>query len=116
MKAYISVTIILLLISCGIARAEHPHDEKYTRHYEDSMFKIADNGLFSVEMVIKGKEPVAGMNTADLIIHDREDNDATGAEITVTPWMPDMGHGVFEKPVVSEKGGGLGSPEHRVCL
>jgi hypothetical protein len=30
-----------------------------------------------------------------------------GAELTVTPWMPSMGHGVFERPVVTERGGGL---------
>jgi hypothetical protein len=116
MKVYTSVIIILLSISCAIAEADHQHDKEFTKHYEDSMFRVTDKGLFSVEMVIKGQEPVAGVNMVDLIIHNREDKDVTGAAITVTPWMPDMGHGVSEKPVVSEKGGGLYSVENIILI
>lgn len=112
MKIYTAVIIILLSIFCAVAEAGHQHNKGFTRHYEDSVFKVTDNKLFSVEMVIKHKAPVNGMNTADLIIHDRDDKDVTGAAITVVPWMPDMGHGVSEKPVVSEKGGGLYSVEN----
>jgi hypothetical protein len=107
MKVYAAVLVILLLIPCAVAGADHQHNKEFTKHYEDSMFMVTDKKLFSVEMVIKGKEPFTGVNTIDLIIHNREDKDVTGASITVTPWMPDMGHGVFEKPVVTEKGGGL---------
>ena len=116
MKTYTAVIIILLLISCAIAGADHQHDRKLTKHYEESEFRVTDKKLFSVEMVIKGKEPVTGVNTIDLIIHNREDKDVTGAAITVTPWMPDMGHGVFEKPVVSEKGGGLYNVDNIILI
>ena len=47
------------------------------------------------------------MNRVDLIIHNKNDKDVAGAKITVEPWMPSMGHGVMERPVVNEKGGGL---------
>jgi hypothetical protein len=77
---------------------------------------VTDEGLFGVEMLIKGKELTTGVNTVEVIIHDRNDRDVVGADITVTPWMPEMGHGVFEKPVVRERGGGLYSVENIILI
>ena len=37
-----------------------------------------------------------------------------GADISVIPWMPEMGHGVSEKPVITEQGGGLYAIENIV--
>jgi hypothetical protein len=79
----------------------------HTKHYEQSLFKMTEKGLFSVEIMIKEKELKVGANTIDIIVHDKNDKDVAGAEITVVPWMPGMGHGVFEKPVVTERGGGV---------
>ncbi|MGC2062045.1 MAG: FixH family protein [Thermodesulfovibrionales bacterium] len=77
---------------------------------------MTEKGLFSAEMVIKGKELKVGVNTLDIIVHDKNDKDLVGAEITVVPWMPEMGHGVFEKPVVRERGGGLYSVENIIII
>ena len=88
----------------------------HTKHYEQSLFKMTEKGLFSAEIVIKGKELKVGVNTLDIIVHDKNDKDVVGAEITVVPWMPQMGHGVFEKPVVSERGGGLYSVENIIFI
>jgi hypothetical protein len=111
---------ILLLLFCLKAPAFAVHDHargpEPTKHYPGSLFKMTDKGLFSVEMLIKGKELTTGVNAAELIIHDRGDRDVVGAEITVTPWMPEHGHGVFEKPVVSERGGGLYSVENILLI
>lgn len=87
--------------------ANAKNNSGFTRHYEESIFSISENELFSVEMVIKGKELKTGINAVDLIIHDSSDSDVVGAELTLIPWMPDMGHGVSENPVVTEKGDGL---------
>lgn len=88
----------------------------HTKHYEQSLIKMTEKGLFSAEMVIKGKELKVGVNTLDIIVHDKNDKDLVGAEITVVPWMPEMGHGVFEKPVVRERGGGLYSVENIIII
>ncbi len=88
----------------------------HTKHYEQSLFKMTEKGLFSVEMVIKDKELKVGVNTLDIIVHDKNDKDVVGAELTVVPWMPEMGHGVFEKPVVRERGGGLYSVENIILI
>ncbi|MGA9755746.1 MAG: FixH family protein, partial [Desulfobaccales bacterium] len=55
-------------------------------------------------------------NTFDIIVHDKNGKEVTGAEINVVPWMPEMGHGVFDKPVVKEKGGGTYSVENVVLI
>jgi hypothetical protein len=72
--------------------------------------------MYSVEMVIKEHEIQTGINTVDIIVHDKKDRDVVGADITITPWMPEMGHGVFDAPVVTEKGGGLYSVENIILV
>jgi hypothetical protein len=89
------------------------HSEgKFTQHYANSIFKVTEKGRYSVEMIIIGNELKTGMNAVDVIVHDEDDADVMSAEITVTPWMPEMGHGVKEVPKVFERGGGLYSIEN----
>lgn len=104
----------LLYVFAGSANAKNISGN--TKHFEGSLFRISENELFSIEMVIKEKELKAGINTVDLIIHDKNDSDVSGAELTVVPWMPEMGHGVSEKPVVTEKGNGLYSVNNIVLI
>jgi hypothetical protein len=68
--------------------------------------KITEKGLFNVEMRYKG-EIKEGRNVADLMIRDLGGSPLEGAKIEVSPWMPEMGHGVPFVPKVTEKGGGL---------
>jgi hypothetical protein len=100
------VLMFVLLYPCAV-HAEPADRQGPQQHYKESFFKVTDKGLFGVEMVVKGNELKAGSNTLDIIVHDKDDKDVAGAELTVTPWMPSMGHGVFERPVVTERGGGL---------
>ena len=60
-------------------------------------------------MEIEGGELKEGANKAEIVIHDRDDKDVKGAKVTITPWMPGMGHGVPETPVIKEKEGLFGS-------
>jgi hypothetical protein len=78
-----------------------------TKHYEGSLHSMMDNGEFSVEILLPDSGLEMGVNKIDLILHDKGDKDVPGANITVTPWMPEMDHGVSEPPTVQEKGGGL---------
>jgi hypothetical protein len=111
MRTIISLVIILLLPLTVFAGEKHG---KFTKHYDESLFKVTEKGLFSIEMVIKDKELKVGENKIDLILHDEKDKDLVGADITITPWMPGMGHGVREVPEIMEKGGGLYSVENLV--
>jgi YtkA-like len=114
-----AIVFLLALFFPSLSFALHtdqPSSGSYTKHYEQSLFKVTEKGLFSVEMVIKDKELNVGVNTLDLIVHDNNNKDVVGAMVTVTPWMPEMGHGVFEKPVVRERGGGLYSVEDIILI
>ena len=117
MRTVIVFLLVILFPSLGLAHhTDPPSAGSYTKHYEQSLFKVTGKGLFSVEMVIKEKELNVGVNTLDIIVHDKNDKDVAGATVTVTPWMPEMGHGVFEKPVVRERGGGLYSVENIILI
>ncbi len=83
---------------------------------QGSLFKKTKKELLGIEMIIQGKELRMGVNQMDLIVHDRAGKDVVGAEITVIPWMPEMGHGVSEKPVVTERGGGLYRVENIILV
>jgi protein SCO1 len=65
-----------------------------------------EKGAFVLELAVKGKELKNGANSLDLQLRDGAGHGLEGAEIKLTPWMPSMGHGVWEKPVVTERGGG----------
>lgn len=120
MKKLFVLFLIILLSSCAPTGQEahkhaeeaHEHDAKFTKHYDQSLFEVTQQGLYSVEMVIKHETLTVGMNEIDLIVHDQNDKDIVGADIVVTPWMPEMGHGVMEKPVVTERGGGIYAVEN----
>lgn len=111
MKAIFVMLIVLLYPLSALAAGDHSHhgagDQKFTQHFSDSLFKITEKGRFSVEVVLKGKELTVGINTVEIVIHDSRDTDVLGAKIEVIPWMPGHGHGVEDKPTITEKGGGL---------
>jgi len=93
----------------------HGHgDVKVTKHFDESLTKLTDNNLYSLELVIPDKHLQMGVNTVEIIVHHSTGGDVAQADVTVTPWMPSMGHGVMEKPVVMERGGGLYSVENVV--
>lgn len=102
-----AIALILVLLYPCVAYGEAADRKGPQRHYKGSSFKITDKGLFGLELVVKGDKLKVGSNSIDIIIHDKDDKDVTGAELTVTPRLPSMGHGVFEKPAVMERGGGV---------
>ncbi len=107
--------VVLLLAGCTAgnemqqpehAAADH-HQVDFAKHIEGSTLMFTEKGLFGVEMVIPDTKLKTGVNSLDLIVHDRAHADIEGATVTITPWMPEMGHGAFSSPEVTEKGGGL---------
>jgi hypothetical protein len=95
--------------------AEHPPGEvKVTKRFADSLAKMTDNNLYNLEMVIPAKHLQMGVNNVEIIVHDAAGSDVSQAELTITPWMPDKGRGVMQKPVVTERGDGLYSVENIV--
>jgi len=112
MKATLLIVSVVLMSIVGCAQPQettmvHEHKPEVAKHYDQSLAQWTDNKLFTIEMVIPEKELRMGVNSLELIVHDKDNKDIPDAEITVTPWMPTMGHGVMEKTMIMERGGGL---------
>ena len=84
------------------------------QHYPGSLVEKGVGGVFSVEMMIPKTGLHMGVNAVEIILHDAAGADVPEAELSVTPWMPDMGHGVPEEPEVTERGGGVYTVENIV--
>ena len=107
LRAVMVLSLIFILAGCTTAVKETTKHDEHKRHYEKSLYKVTEAENYSVEMMVEDKMFKVGVNAADVIIHDRNDREVVGAEITITPWMPEMGHGVFTPPSITERGGGL---------
>lgn len=70
------------------------------------LVKRTEKGLYDVSLSLAGPEFAVGANSVNLMIRDAGGKPVTGAEVVVTPWLPSGGHGVWDKPSVSERGGG----------
>jgi hypothetical protein len=117
MRAAVVFFLVLLFSLTGFAAAtNHPGGNPYTKHDEKSFFKKTQKGLFSVKLVIKEDELKVGVNALDIVVRDEKGKDVVGAVITLTPWMPEMGHGSFEKPVIRERGKGLYGVENIMLI
>lgn len=87
--------------------AEKP---KFTKHRDNSLFKITDKGLFSVEMLLDGKEFKIGKNDVGVVIHGSHDEDVEGAKIHVDLLIHGASpsdHGDVVVLSVTEQKGGL---------
>jgi hypothetical protein len=99
------------------AHAAAGHDKAdFAKHFEDSTLLFTEKEMFGVELVIPNERLSTGINEIDIIVHDIEHRDIEGAAVTVTPWMPEMGHGAFSPNEVTEKGGGLYSVSNLIMV
>lgn len=90
---------LCLLLSGSLVYAQGPDATK-------PLSQATDQGGFALELALDGGALKNGPNSLELTLKDRSGKVVEGAAITVTPWMPVMGHGVWEKPVVTERGAG----------
>lgn len=72
----------------------------------NSVTKTTGKGLFQVRIMGKGKIITYGRNEVILEVTDDKGKGVEGANIEITPWMPEHGHGSPWPPVVTEQGRG----------
>jgi hypothetical protein len=65
---------------------------KLTKHFEESLFKITEKGLYGVEVLLFEGNLNVGINNFDIVIHDSKDHDVGGAELKVISRMPEEGN------------------------
>ena len=91
MKSFVFF-LYLLLCSQAVYAADH--------------VKKTEKGLFSINLSMVGKTLENGVNAFDLVVRDKKGKSVDEAELAVTPWLPAMGQGVWDKPVVTVRGRG----------
>lgn len=94
MKSVIAAICMLIICSAAFGADRNP------------LVKATEKNEFTLEMVSGFKEMFNGSNTLDLVIRDKKGKIVEGARLTVTPWMPAMGQGVWDKPIVTDQGAG----------
>lgn len=64
---------------------------EFTKHMKESLFKVTDNGLYSVELLLMDGNLKVGRNDFDIVIHDNKDGDVEEAELEIVSSMPISG-------------------------
>jgi protein SCO1 len=107
------VMLVIMALSCSRAFADTistSAPQESPRHRieggRDLWSRSSEKGAFVLDLMLEGKKLVMGPNSLDIVLRDRLGQGVEGAQLTVTPWMPAMGHGVWDKPLVQERGGG----------
>ncbi len=62
----------------------------------------SDEGYMTGQFIPDHDPPVSGQNSLEFVLADEDGNPIEGAEVTATPFMPSMGHGSTEVPIVKE--------------
>jgi hypothetical protein len=73
----------------------------------ESLTQTSKKGKYRLDVTITSGELKLGKNALDITVRDAGNRLVEGADIQISPWMPDMGHGVDIKPSITEKGRGL---------
>jgi len=91
MRTLIFFAIACLMVSTGCA---------------SNVTKTTEKGLFHIKL--SGKKPLLkyGRNEVDIYVTDDKGRGVEGAQIEITPWMPEHGHGTMWPPTITDKGNG----------
>lgn len=105
-----AVAFLGLLLCCPPVQAADPglrdRQAKSAPNQAKGHFQTTEHGAFRLELSLDGGKLELGPNSLDMVVRDKAGLAVEGAEVVITPWMPTMGHGVWDKPVVTERGGG----------
>jgi hypothetical protein len=67
----------------------------------------SDHGGLSIAVRTAPDQPPArGLTDVELVVTDKSGAPVDGLELSVQPWMPQMGHGASTKPKIEAKGAG----------
>jgi protein SCO1/2 len=103
MRVAVLLTLALLLCpSAGAGEPARAADPPAPGRLRES----TAGGRYVIELSVKGGALRTGANALDLVVRDAAGAAVAGAQVGVTPWMPDLRQGVWEKPEVTDRGGG----------
>jgi protein SCO1 len=100
------VAICLLLLFSGSALAASDLKMAPAKAGAEGLTRKSEQGAFLLELALAGSGLKTGSNALEITVRDRAGKPVEGARLVVTPWFQDKDNGVWEKPVVTERGGG----------
>jgi hypothetical protein len=67
---------------------------------------VTDQGLSIEVRTAPDQPPSRGLIDVELVVNDADGKPVDGLDLTVQPWMPQMGHGASTKPSIEAMGRG----------
>lgn len=68
--------------------------------------KTADGTLSIAVRTAPDQPPARGLVTVEYVVTDADGKPVDGLDLSVQPWMPEMGHGASTKPTIDARGAG----------
>lgn len=65
-----------------------------------------EDGLSIEVRTAPAQPPTRGLTTVELVVTDANGKPVDGLDLSMQPWMPQMGHGASTKPTIEAMGGG----------
>ncbi len=96
-----SIALFALFTISFAHSGSHEKSVLFSKHFNDTLFAIAEKGQVSIEVLLDEKEYKIGSDVFGVVIHDSHDEDVEDAKVIVTVT------GIAGPLKVTEKGGGL---------
>jgi len=90
-------TLVLLTVACFVIFSG----------CSSNVTRTTDKGLFHIKLSSNEGLLKYGRNAVDVYVTDDKGRGVENAQIEITPWMPEHGHGTIWPPVVIEQEKGL---------
>ncbi len=75
---------LLVIPSPALSHGDSHDKTVFTKHFQQTLFDVTENANFSVEILLDDAEYDIPRETVGIVVHDRHDGDAEGAELAIT--------------------------------
>ncbi len=105
----LSLTLLSMLVLTPIYASGEDPDKKriFTKHFQETLFDITEDASFSIEILLDDKEYDIGKNVIGIVVHNKDDKDVKGVELTFSYKNLATGENAPDTPVITDKGNGL---------
>ncbi len=109
MSAVASLVFVFGLFAAGHADEGHGPGKKkiFTKHFQNTLFDIAEHGAYSVEVLLDDSEHKIGKGVVGMVVHGEKDTDVAGAKLTIVHKNLDTGEPAPGPVTSSDKENGL---------
>jgi hypothetical protein len=104
-----SLTALSMLVLTPVFTNGEDQGEKriFTKHFQETLFDITKDASFSIEILLDDKEYDIGKKVIGIVVHNAEDKDVKGVDLTFSYKNLATGENAPDTPVITDKGNGL---------